>query len=389
MRILIAHSRYLSGAASGENQVVDDEAHLLMEAGHDVQVWDPAARVDGPAEMVRTALATVWSTAVASETKRRIREGRIEIVHVHNLFPALSPAVIRAASDEGVAVVMTLHNYRLHCLPGTFLRDGKVCELCLGRVPWRGVMYRCYRDSAPASASLATSLTLHRTVGTFDRVHRFLAVSDFIRTKHIEGGLDPARVIVKPNFSSATQRRVGDGDYFLYLGRLAHEKGVDTVLRCWDASLGKLLVAGGGPEEESLRKIAPPEAQFLGSVPSQEARELVRNARALLVPSRWYEGAPRNIIEAYAAGVPVIATRIGGLTEAVEDGVTGFLVDLENTADWSETIRKLTLGSVAAELGEAAYQTWTRLYTPEIALKKLEDVYRTVLPMVETRIPQI
>jgi glycosyltransferase involved in cell wall biosynthesis len=387
MRILIAHSRYLSGAASGENQVVEDEARLLREAGHEVEVWDPAARVDRAAEMLRTAFATVWSARAASEIRRRIRERRIEVVHVHNLFPALSPAVIRAAADEEAAVVMTLHNYRLHCLPGTFLRDGKVCELCLGRIPWRGVMYRCYRESAPASAALAASLTLHRAVGTFDRVHLYLAVSDFIRSKHIEGGLDPQRIIVKPNFASATQRREGDGEYFLYLGRLAYEKGVDTVLRCWHKGLGKLLVVGGGPEEESLRKIAPPEAQFLGSVPPTQAREIVRKARALLVPSRWYEGAPRNIIEAYAAGVPVIASRIGGLTEAVDQGATGFLVEPENPSDWAETIGKLTAGSVAAELGEGAYQTWSRLYTPEIGLKQLEDVYLRVRPIVDAAIP--
>ena len=151
MRILVLHSRYLSGQTSGENRVVEDEVELLSEAGHDVQVWSPSPS-PSPSELstlglARLGVGAVWSRAAVKEVRRLMRRQRTEIVHCHNLFPMLSPAVLSAAAAEGASVVMTLHNYRLFCLPATFLRDGRICEDCLGHIPWRGVMHRCYRDS--------------------------------------------------------------------------------------------------------------------------------------------------------------------------------------------------------------------------------------------------
>jgi glycosyltransferase involved in cell wall biosynthesis len=294
----------------------------------------------------------------------------------------LSPSILWAAKSEDVATVITLHNYRMMCLPGTFLRDGKVCELCLGRIPWRGARFSCYRASAAASAVLATSVSIHRAISTFDRIDRFLAVSRFLRDKHIEAGLSEDRIEVKPNFAWPLKRSIGGerGDYFLYMGRLAPEKGVATLLECWRRLRDvPLLVVGDGPAGNDLRRSAPPSVQFLGTVPHSRVGELLPGARALMVPSLWYEGAPRSILEAFAAGVPVLASRIGALPEVVTEGTSGLLVDPGDPRAWVKAVQRVADDAFALRLAQGALDTYERLYTPETALKQLEDVYERVL----------
>jgi glycosyltransferase involved in cell wall biosynthesis len=362
---------------SGETMVAEDEVRLLREAGHDVHMWAPVPEAEGALGLARAGASSVWSASAVQTVKRLIREHRADVVHAHNLFPALSPAVLRAAAAEGAAVVLTLHNYRLLCLPGTLLRDGKVCELCLGRLPWRGVRYRCYRHSMPASAALGASLTVHRAIRTFDRVTRFLAVSRFVRDKYIQAGFPPEQMAVKPNFAWPSPRRSGPGEYFLVLGRLHPEKGVGTVVEAWrdHGAPGRVVVAGDGTEAASLRAAAPPSIEFAGEVPPQQVPQLMVRARALLMPSLWYEAAPRGIVEAYAAGVPVVASRVGALPEAVEDGVSGLLAASGDGTAWAAAARRLADDSESERLGQGAYQMWRERFSPERGLLDLEAAY--------------
>jgi glycosyltransferase involved in cell wall biosynthesis len=376
MRILIAHSRYLSGAASGENSVVDDEAHLLREGGHDVMLWDPSPEGLSGLGLVRKGVQAVWSRPAVEHVRDLVRAKDIEIVHVHNLFPLLSPAVLRVGSAEGLSVVVTLHSYRLLCLPATFVRDGRICEDCLGRTPWPGVVHACYRGTHVGSAAVAGSLALHRAVGTFEGVHLYLAVSSFLRQKYLEAGWNADRIAVKSNFARPQEQRDGPGEYFLFLGRLAPEKGVDTLMEVWSDVSAKLLVVGDGPEGSRLRSMAPAGVEFLGTVQPSQVASLVRRARAVLVPSRWYEGQPRTILEAYAAGVPVIASRVGGLPEVVEEDTSGLLVGARDRAGWTEALDRLRDDAEAARLGAGAYATWKAFYTPEQGLLSLEQAYR-------------
>jgi glycosyltransferase involved in cell wall biosynthesis len=376
VRILVVHSRYLSGPASGENRVVDDEVRLLREAGHEVVAWTPSLPGNaGTLDLVGAAFGAVWSQRAAARVGELLRQKRADVVHVHNLFPNLSPAVIRAAAAEGTKVVATLHNYRLLCLPATLLRNGRICEDCLGRTPWPGVLHKCYRSSSAASAAIATSLTSHRALGTFRSVALFLAVSEFVRTKHVQGGLSPHRIMVKPNFAWPAERRRGPGRYFLYLGRLSAEKGVDTLLKAWGDLEAPLHLAGDGPDRSLLERLAPENVRFLGLVPPEQATELVRGARALMLPSRWYEGAPRAIPEAYAAGVPVVASRIGGLPEFVDEGTSGLLVPPGNVQALRRAAAHLVSDQASVELGDGAYRLWAKRWTPEHGLRALEEAY--------------
>jgi glycosyltransferase involved in cell wall biosynthesis len=381
MRILIAHSRYLSGAASGENSVVDDEARLLRQGGHDVTLWDPSPEGLSGLGLVRKGVQAVWSRPAVEHVRDLVRANDIEVVHVHNMFPLLSPAVLRVGSAEGASVVVTLHSYRLLCLPGTFVRSGRICEDCLGRTPWPGVVHACYRGTRLGSGAVAGSLALHRAVGTFEAVHMYLAVSSFVRQKYLETGWQPDRIVVKSNFAWPQEQRDGPGEYFLFLGRLAPEKGVDTLMEIWSDVAAKLLVVGDGPEGSRLRSNAPPGVEFLGTVQPSQVAALVRRARAVLVPSRWYEGQPRTILEAYAAGVPVIASRVGGLPEVVEDGTSGFLVGARDRAGWIEAVDRLRDDAEAARLGAGAYAAWKARFTPEQGLLSLERAYRRAGPM--------
>jgi glycosyltransferase involved in cell wall biosynthesis len=377
MRILILHSRYLSGWASGENSVVRDEERLLTEAGHEVVTWTPAP---GP-ELSHTRLGsrTIWSRAALSHVRRLIERHRPQIVHCHNLFPMLSPAVLRVARERDCRVVVTLHNYRMFCLPATCIRDGEICELCLGRVPWRGVVYRCYRGSLPGSAALAASLTMHRAIGSFDQVSVFLPVSRFVLDKHVQAGFAADRMHMKPNFCWPGPRRSGAGEYFLYAGRLAPEKDVRTLLEAWRSIRAPLILAGDGPDRQALRAVAPAEVEFRGTLPPAEITELLKGARALVVPTRCNEGGPRSVIEAYAAGVPVIATGLGALPEMIEHGVSGMLVPPGRTDAWVEAVETLMDAGAAERLGEGALNRWARLHSPDKGLVELERAYRAAL----------
>jgi glycosyltransferase involved in cell wall biosynthesis len=379
MRVLILHSRYLSGESSGENQVVDSEAALLAGAGHDVQVWAPESQADGPMSRVRAGFAAVHSRAAVRHVRQLVRRHGSEVVHCHNLFPVLSPSVLRAAADEGAAVVMTLHNYRLICLPATFLRDGSTCELCLGRLPWRGVVHACYRGSRPGSAALAASIAGHRVAGTFARVHRFLAVSRFVRDKYLQAGVSGDRLVVKPNFVPDPRLRRSRRDYHLYLGRLSPEKGVATVLAAHRPGHGRLLIAGDGPAREELRAQASRDVEFVGPVRTRDVPALLARARSLLLPSRSYEGAPRVVLEAYASGVPVIASRIGGLREVVDHGGSGLLVDAEDPNAWAAALARLADDDVNERMGAAARGLWEERYGPREGLRALEAAYEAAL----------
>jgi glycosyltransferase involved in cell wall biosynthesis len=380
VRILILHSRYLSGAASGENSVVEDETALLRAAGHEVDVWDPSPSADSSIAAARLGARAIWSSAAMARVRESIRHTRAEVVHLHNLFPMLSPAALRAVARERVPSVVTLHNYRLMCLPATLLRDQRVCEDCVHRrVAWPGVVHRCYRGSLPGSAALAASIGWHRAFGTFDLPALYLAVSEFVRSKYVEAGWPASKIRVKSNFAWEMARRDGPGEYFLYLGRLSREKGIAFLLEAVRELGAKLLVVGDGPDRSRLSAGAPAGVEFRDAVPHEDVPGLIKHARAVVLPSICYEGQPRVVLEAFAAGVPVIATGLGGLQEVVEDGESGLLVGAGDVGSLRNALQRVREDAEAQRLGDGARRRWQALYSPARALENLEASYRQAL----------
>lgn len=371
-RILVVHSRYLSGSASGENRVVDDEIELLRRAGYEVSTV--IREVDAGRSRARLATEVVWSRTAVRDLEHEIASFRPELVHFHNLFPAISPAALRTVRSAAVPAIVTLHNFRFLCLAATFLREAKVCEDCLGHLPWRGVVHGCYRGSRSESAVVATSLSVHRGLGTLARVTLFLALSEFGRAKHVDAGFPPDAVVVRPNFVAPAPVRTAPGEYFLYLGRLSQEKGLHELLAAWPSGV-RLLVVGDGPERERLLQVAPQGVDFVGHLEPPEALRLLADARALVMPSLCYEGSPRAILEAFSAGVPVLTSDIGGLPELVRDGVNGLLLAPGDTGAWRKGVQRLLEPAESLRLGSGALASWRAAYSPERGLESLVGAY--------------
>lgn len=378
MKIFEVHSYYLSGLDSGENRSVEDEIRLLSEGGHSVESWTP--KYERSRGAIKTAIEAIWSKRAIEEVKKRTKAHNIEIVNIHNLYPCLSPTVIRS----GTPTVMTLRNWRLKCLAGTLLRNHQVCEECVGRLPWRGVVHRCYRGSRSQSLVLATSLTIHRLLKTFDKVDRFIAMNEFQRDRLVSAGLDPKRVCVRRNFAWPAVRRRGPGEYYVLLGRLSIEKGFDTIVESW-RSRWPLIVIGDGPERERLENIAQPGVKFCGVVRPNEVSEYLRKARAMLVPSRGFETGPRVVLEAFAAAVPVVVSDIGGIPELVNDGVSGLLSPPNDPGAWAAAVEQLEDDGESQRLGDGAYESWRENFSPEVALRSLEQIYREAIEHGESR----
>jgi len=383
MKILIAHNAYQH--RGGEDVVVEAEIALLRSYGHDVQIYqrhnDEIKQMSGTA----AAAAAVWSARSMREIGQACERFAPDVIHVHNSFPLISPSLYWAAARRNVPVVQTLHNFRMICPQAMLLRDGKICEDCVGKLPWRAVARKCYRDSAPQSAVLAGMLTLHRAAGTFQhKITRYIALNQFCKDKFIEGGLPEALISIKPNFAARRpapleQARRGG----LFVGRLAPEKGLDTLIDAI-AQMGhaSIKIVGAGPMEPRIRQAFGD--AYLGFQPAERITALLHEAQYLVVPSTCYETFGLVAIEAFACGTPVIASRHGGLGELVKDGVTGLLVDPSDAADLAAKIAWAERHPEAMRrMGRAARVEYEAKYTPEKNYRMLIEIYEDAIAAME------
>lgn len=338
LRVLLVHNFYqLRG---GEDAVVEAELELLRGRGHEVRTYFRSNTDVDLQSRVSLAAQTLWSSRSRREVGALLREFRPHVMHVHNSFPLISPSVYSVAADAGVAVVQTLHNFRLLCPQAMFLRDGRVCEDCLGRVPWRAAVHACYRGSHVQSALVAGMLALHRGLGTWqEKVNRYIALNAFCRQKFVEAGWPAERIAIKPNFVDFPPTQAASRSGLLFVGRLSPEKGIQTLAAA-SAELpsASLRIAGVGPEADHLKALAP-SAQLLGTLDASEVQVEMAQAVALVLPSICYENFPRTLVEAFASGLPVIASRLGPLPNLVQEGVTGLLFEPGNTAELTERMR--------------------------------------------------
>lgn len=383
MRILILHNRYQ--VPGGEDAAVAAERRLLMARGHEVTLIETDNdAILGTMAKVRTAIATPYNPARRRWIAREVRRTGAQIVHVHNVFPRLSPSVLDGAADAGAGVVQTLHNYRAICANGLLLRDGVVCEACVGRIGWPAIRHGCYRGSAAGSAAVVVMQQAARWMQVWDRPgRRLIALTEFARDKLISGGLPADRIVVKPNFidTEAQASEEAERAGILFVGRLSPEKGLDTLL-----AAARLLphiaftVVGSGPDEARLRGAAPLNVFFTGALPNAAARARMAKASALVMPSIWYEGFPMTVLEGFSAGTPVIAARIGSLLEIVAEGVTGLLFTPGDPSSLAKSIAQLLCDPPAMRrMGEAGRGHALTRYGPSANAVQLEAIYASVL----------
>lgn len=377
MKILLLHNAYRQ--RGGEDVVVEAESELLAAAGHTVfRETVSNDTIVGARDGLGLLLSSGYNRSSAEWLTRRLAETGAEIVHIHNFFPLLSPAVHEAASLHGAAVVQTLHNYRLLCAAGTFLRQGNVCEKCLAGSRLWGVAHRCYRHSLPGSLAVANMQRTGMQRGIWHQhVHRFIALTDFARGKFVAGGLPADRLAVKPNFVAAVEEGQEARGGGLFVGRLSQEKGGHILLEAWKAlPQHHLTIIGDGPERSALERLAGPNVTFLGALPKDQVISHMRRAAFVAVPSIWYEGFGLTVIEAFACGTPVVASRIGSLAELVDDGVNGLLFSTGDPRALAAAAERLLSDPARAlEIGRRARTTHAQLFSPGPNLVALEAIY--------------
>lgn len=384
MRILTLHNYYQQ--PGGEEQIFATESALLESNGHEVLCYTLNNDQIATTNPLKLAKNTLWNSTVYHDLRSLIRKKKPQVAHFHNTFPLISPSAYYAAKDEGVAVVQTLHNYRLLCPNALFFRDGRVCEDCLGKVPLPGVIHRCYRGSLSASAMVAATTSFHSLLGTWSKaVDVFIVYSQFALNKFIQGGLPAHKIAFKTNFlHPAPMPSEGKGGYAVFVGRLSIEKGLGVMLDAWRQLDKKipLKILGDGPMAGLVTKAAQemPEIEWLGRKPLEEVYEIVGNASFLVFPSEWYETFGRVAIEAFAMGTPVVASHIGAIAELVKNERNGLLFRPSDPADLADKISwLLDHPQELCQMRLSARAEFDAKYTADANCKRLIEIYQAVI----------
>lgn len=415
MRIVVAHNRYREAQPSGENTIVDAEIAQLTAAG--VEVLPFIRSSDEIPSMSKSAkallpISPIWAPRAQEDLSRLIAEHRPDVLHLHNPYPLISPWIVRTAHRHGVPVVQTVHNYRQVCSSGLYFRDGMICQDCRGRalgVP--AIVHRCYRGSRAQSALMATTLAVHR--GTWRSVDRFVALTSAVADHLRDYGIPAERIVVKPNGIPDPGAPAPLGDGFLYMARLSPEKGLDLLLDAWrrhpDGALGPLRIAGDG-ELRPLAEAAAAEradVTYLGPLDRAGVRAAIEASAVIIAASTWHDVLPTVIIEALAAGRPVLGTALGGipyllgadaprepagtgpaavataapgegrvaLPTGVVAGEAGWVVPPEPAA---MAVALPVAAAGAAEIAQAARLRYERTFHPDVVTKRLIDIYADV-----------
>ena len=380
--VMLVHNHYKQ--PGGEEQVFLSEAALLTEYGHKVSLFEETNQRADSMNALTLGAATIWNQGACGRLAAALSVAKPRIVHFHNTFPLISPAAYRTARRSGAAVVQTLHNFRTLCLNGLFFKNGKPCERCLhNTVPWPGVLQRCYRDNPLASTAVATMLTVHRALGTWkNEVDWYVAPSEFARDKFIEGGLPPERFSVKPNFLEKDPGiGEGGGGYAIFAGRLSQEKGLPVLIEAWRCLPPhiKLRIFGQGPLLDWLKTeiTGMPSVELLGWQPRQEILAQMKNAAALVFPSECYENGPLSVTEAFATGLPTVASNHGAMSTLIRHRGTGLLFrrgDANNLA--AEVQWLIDHEDVRQAMRLEARAEFERQYTRTAHYERLLKIYR-------------
>jgi glycosyltransferase involved in cell wall biosynthesis len=384
MNIIVCHNYYRD--RGGEAGVFEVETDLLTERGHDVHTFIRRNDEFSGLETIAVAGGAIWNRSAGAELADLVREVDADVVHFHNWLPQISQGAFHSARDAGAAVVQTLHNYRFTCAKGVLFRDGAICEECVGKtVGWPAVVHGCYRDSRFATVPVVAALATHRTLNTNERaVDATIVLSEFARSKLIESGLPPQRVYIKPNFVAPDPGvHGGSGRYFVYVGRLSEEKGIATLLDAWNLAddLPILRIVGSGPLTNAVEVAARsnPRIEYLGLMEPSKIFDILGEAAFSIMPSVNYEGLPRAIVESFAVGTPVIASKLGSLTELIEPSVTGLLFEAGNPASLAQAVRDAAAVSDPADMRRAARQEYLDLYGIDRNYDLLMDIYRSAI----------
>lgn len=384
--ILIVHNYYQ--IPGGEDTAVANEKRMLEDHGHKVVLYsrnNSELKEMSKLQKLLLPLTTVFNLRTYKDIKRLIRSERIDIVHVHNTLNLISPAVYYATRAMKVPVVQTIHNFRLLCPGATFYRDGHICEDCVSKGLMYAVKHHCYRGSKLQTLACVISTKIHRMTGIYGEIN-YICLTEFNKEKLLQlKQIKPERVFVKPNFVEDTSDEIipydKRKDQFIFAGRLDKLKGIDILFETWkqmETTAPKLIVCGTGPMEGWCRKflVDNPDCniEMRGFVPNKEAKKLIANSKALILPTQWYEGFPMTIVEAFSVGTPVIGSNLGNTGSLIIEGITGVKFRTNSEGDLVQSMKRL---GEYKDIYSTTFQQYKNLYTESGNYVSLMKIYHS------------
>ena len=380
MKILIIHNHYLE--RGGEDEVVEAEIRLLREYGHEAILYEKSNEYIEKLSFVKKFIFIFFelnfSKIVYKEIKEIIKTQKPDIAHIHNIFFCITPSVYFALKEENIPIVQSLHNYRLFCLRGTFYNCGLVCEKCKDKQLFKGVMEKCWRNSFFSSFFLAK--LLYKKKFFLKNINSYIVTSKFSKDKFIELGLDREKLYLKTNFLSIkADRNNQDHKYALFLGRLVDYKGVETLMRAFEATPAfKLKIIGDGPLRSEVHSYASTHnnIEWLGRIDRDLVLTTIKNSSFLIFPSECYENMPLVILESFVFSKPVLASNLGAIKEFVIDGENGLLFKSGDARDLSVKIAYLfSHDKERIEMGRNASKIYQERFDKERNYHDLVDIY--------------
>ncbi len=344
MKIALIHNAY--GKVSGEEVVIDELIRLLIERGHEIVRFSRSSEeiLESRIGQLKALFTGIYNPSERRRFRAFLQEELPDVVHVHNVFPLISPAVLPECTKLGVPLVMTIHNFRLVCPNGLLMCRKEVCHRCLGGKEWQCLFRNCEANLVKSFGYMLRTLVARKKRFFLDHVDRFIALTSFHKELLSKEGLPAERTDVIPNPVSidAFSGTKPDGDYVLFLGRLAPEKGIDTLLEAAQKlSDVSFKLVGNYNRLPGVEDRCPPNVELVGAVGRDQLETLYLNARMFVLPSVCYEGFPTVLLEAMSYRLPVLCSRIGGLPDIIEDGKNGLLFEPGNSSDLTEKIDRV------------------------------------------------
>lgn len=388
----------------GSEAVYFNTAQILKGLGHEVIFFSTLADQNIDCEQseyfcrnisdqpkMQGMVSYFYNFEAKKRLERLIEAEKPDIAHVHLFWGKLSPSIFAVLKRHNVPLIHTVHDYRMVCPAYTFNCNGKICERCKGNRYFNCGINRCSKGSMAQSWLMAMEMYLRNAFfNPLRNIDGFLFVSHFARNKHIEynPGFSKANALVLYNFtkdSNPVFPKKTD-DYFLYYGRLSYEKGILTLLKAMKKVLNvKLKVVGTGLIEDELKTYISENSisnvEMLGYMTGESLKQVVNNARFVIVPSEWYENNPMTIIEAYSMGVPVIGANIGGIPEIIKETQTGFLFQPGNAEELARILEDADkIDETQYQLmSKSAYQFFENHFSEKQYGEKLVDFYQQIL----------
>lgn len=340
------------------------------------------AKSGGQGHNPANAVKIIYSREARHKLARLLDRKPADVAHVHSVYHHLSPSVLMELKARGIPTVMTAHDLKLACPNNKMLNRTGPCECCQGGRLWNVVRYRCIKDSMVASGLIALESAIHKLFGMYrHNLDRLVAPSRFYRDKLISWGFDPGWIVHIRNAVTPPQASLAPpGDYILYFGRLSPEKGLLTLIQAAARAKVPVRIAGSGPQEAELRRLAQQLSApvgFLGYLSGDALWSQVRGARAVVLPSEWYENGPMSVLEAFAHGKPLIGADIGGISELIPDGATGWLFPSGDAASLAGALESAFTASIAQlrAMGQAARSYIEEKHSPAHYFSAISSLY--------------